>query len=135
MLGAGGLVSEVSEGGATILRFPRAPAKRAAPSGRDMAIARLRAKVQRDAIIYAVRRAHDRGFGWIVCDFYLIDGPAVECITADVARALECHDHAREVGVKLRSAPGQDPLAPAIERRLATLLFGRAGTLRHRLIG
>ena len=82
-----------------------------------------------------MRRAHDPGFGWIVCDFYRIEGTAAECISADVARVLECYDPAREVGVRLRRSQGVDPLAPIIAGRLSTVLFGRPGALAHCLLG
>lgn len=98
------------------------------------ALARLRAVLPRGAILYAVRRAHDPGFGWIVCDFYRIEGADVTCLTTDVAQALDCFDPAREIGVKLRRAQGAEPLAGAIDR-LSTLLFGAPGALAVRMIG
>jgi hypothetical protein len=105
-----------------------------APDPKREAIARLRAALPRGCIIYAVRRAHDPGFGWIVCDFYRIEGNEVTCLTADIAHALDCFDPAREVGVKLRRARGSDPLAEAIDGRLSTLLFGAPGAITQRVI-
>jgi hypothetical protein len=98
------------------------------------AIARLRTMLPRGAILYAVRRAHDPSFGWIVCDLYRIDDNEVRCVTADVAHALDCHDPDREVGVKLRRARGPTPLAEAIDGRLSTLLFGAPGAIGHRML-
>jgi hypothetical protein len=120
---------------ATVLHFPRT--RLVPPSGqpRQEAIARLREALPRDSVVYAVRRAHDAEFGWIVCDFYRIDGTDVTCISKDVALALECYDPAREVGVKLRRSQGVDPLAPIIAGRLSTVLFGRPNALRHCMIG
>ena len=97
-------------------------------------VARLRALLPRDAIVYAVRRAADREFGWLVCDLYCIDGPEVVCITAEIAHALGCHEPGREVGVKLRHGVACDPLTQAIDLRLSTLLFGAPEALRHRML-
>ena len=107
----------------------------AVPDLRAAALARLRAALPRGSVIYAVRRAHDPGFGWIVCDFYRIEGGEVTSLTDDVARALDCCDPAREIGVKLRRAQGSDPLAAAIEGRLSTLLHGAPGAIGQRIIG
>ncbi len=107
----------------------------AVPDRRRTAIARLRALLPRGGILYAVRRAHDAGFGWIVCDFYRIEGGEVTCLTEEVARALDCLDPAREIGVKLRRAQGFDPLAAAIDGRLSTLLHGAPGEIGQRMIG
>jgi hypothetical protein len=126
---AGAMVAERLGNVLVLGRRPEAAALRQA------AIDRLRERVALDSILYAVRRAHDPGFGWLVVDFVLIDGCAVTCITADVARALGCFDPAREVGVKLRGAAGPDILGEAIDGRLSTLVFGMPGALRHALIG
>jgi hypothetical protein len=129
--------SESRTDSGTIVRFPREAMVRPIPPGQDRqaAIARLRDKIKRDTVIYAVRRAHDAASGWIVCDFYLINGAAAERISEDVARVLECYDPKREVGVKLRRSQGVDPLVPIIAGRLSTVLFGRPGALGHCLIG
>ncbi len=107
---------------------------RPAADPRREAVAHLRAMLPRGATLYAVRRAHDPGFGWIVCDFYRIDGTDVTCVSEPVARVLECFDPAREVGVKLRRAQGGDPLALAADR-LSVALFAAPGTLTLRQIG
>lgn len=99
------------------------------------AIARLRAALPLGSVLYAVRRAHDPGFGWIVCDFYRIEAGEVTRLTEEVARALDCFDPAREIGVKLRRAQGGDPLAGAIDGRLSTLLHGAPGAIGQRMIG
>lgn len=124
----GSLVAERHGNIVTLARKPHAADLRRA------AIDRLRDRLARDSILYAVRRAHDPGFGWLVVDMMLIDGCAVECISADVARALGCFDPAREVGIKLRRAAGPDILAESVGR-LSSLLFGAPGLLRHALIG
>ena len=110
---------------------------RATPAARARqdAIDRLRARVRRDTIMYAVRRAHDPEFGWLVCDVYLIDGADIDCVTDDLAHALECFDPAREVGVKLRGRAGAGPLVNAIDLRLSALLFGTPNALRHCMLG
>ncbi len=107
----------------------------AAADPKSAAVARLRAALPRGSVLYAVRRAHDPGFGWIVCDFYRIEAGEVTPLTDDIARALDCCDPAREVGVKLRRAQGADPLAGAIDGRLSTLLHGAPGEIGQRLIG
>ena len=104
-------------------------------SQRLAAVERLRQHVQRDTILYAVRRAHDAGFGWLVVDIMLIDGRNIACITADVAMALECFDPAREVGMKLRRGATLDILGECIDGRLSTLLFGAPDLLQHAMIG
>lgn len=105
-----------------------------AADARQDALARLRAMLPPGSVLYAVRRAHDPGFGWIVCDFYRIAAGEVTRVTEDVALALECHDPAREIGVKLRRAQGADPLAAAIDGRLSTLLHGTPGALTQRMM-
>ena len=109
--------------------------RRGVPEPKQVAIARLRALLPPGSILYAVRRAHDDGFGWIVCDFYRIDTGDVTCLTEEVARALDCFDPRREVGVKLRRAQGHDPLAGAIDGRLSMLLHGEPGEIGQRMIG
>lgn len=105
-----------------------------AADARQDALARLRAMLPPGSVLYAVRRAHDPGFGWIVCDFYRIAADGVTRLTEEVALALECHDPAREIGVKLRRAQGVDPLAAAIDGRLSTLLHGAPGALTQRMM-
>jgi hypothetical protein len=120
--------------GANVVAFGRTVAP-GPEARRRAAVARLRGKLRHDDVIYAVRRAHDPQFGWIVCDLYLIGADDVDCLTSDIALALECQDPEREVGVKLRRAAGSDPLAGAISGRLSTILFGAPDVLHHRMIG
>lgn len=108
--------------------------RRDAPEPRQLALGRLRALLPPGSILYAVRRAHDDGFGWIVCDFYRIESGDVICLTEEVARALDCFDPRREVGVKLQCAQGHDPLSRAIDGRLSTLLYGAPGEIGQRVI-
>ena len=105
-----------------------------AASLRRAAIERLRARLPRATILYAVMRANDPGLGWLIVDMVLIDGCAVERVTPDVAQALGCFDPAREVGMKLRRGAGPDILGESVGR-LSTLLFGAPDQLRHALIG
>lgn len=123
---------QVRPGAGHVLFLPREGA--VVPEARYAAIERLRALLPPGAVLYAVRRAHDAQMGWIVCDFYRIENGDVACLTEDVARALDCFDPAREVGVKLRSSPGIDPLAGAIDGRLSTLLHGGPGEIGQRMI-
>lgn len=102
---------------------------------RQAAIDRLRSRVWPESVIYAVRRAFDPGFGWIVCDFFLIQERHIQCLTREIAQALGCYDPAREVGVKLRHGVGADVLGELIDGRLSTLLFGQPDALRHAVIG
>jgi hypothetical protein len=121
---------DVQAGAGNVVHLSRGTAS--AADAKRQAVERLRALLPGGGILYAVRRAHDPGFGWIVCDFYRIDGSDVLRVTEDVARALDCFDPAREIGVKLRSAAAGDPLAAATDR-LSTLLFGAPGRLDRRL--
>lgn len=99
-------------------------------------VARLRALLRPDALLYAVRRFHDPDCDWLVCDFFRIDGPDVACLTRDVAIAIGRFDPEREVGVKLHRPFGaDDPLRAAIEDRLSLALFGAPGRLSVRTIG
>lgn len=115
-----------------VVVLSRYPAPAADPRGD--AIARLRAALPEGAVLYAVRRAHDPGTGWIVCDFYRIEAGEVTRLSEEVALALDCHDPAREVGVKLRRVQGHDPLVAAIDGRLSTLLHGTPGAIGQRMI-
>ena len=124
-------VMEVMPGEGNVVILSR----RDGPSPKHLAVTRLRSLLPPGSILYAVRRAHDDGFGWIVCDFYRIEGGEVTCLTEEVARALDCLDPAREIGVKLRRAQGFDPLAAAIDGRLSTLLHGAPGEIGQRMIG
>lgn len=101
---------------------------------KQVATARLRTLLPPGSLLYAVRRAHDDGFGWIVCDFYRIEAGDVTRLTDDVALALDCYDPRREVGVKLRRVQGHDPLAGAIDGRLSTLLHGAPCEIGQRII-
>lgn len=123
---------EVAERIGNLVMLARSPVPPADP--RQGAIERLRRRVWPESILYAVRRAHDAGFGWIVVDFYLIHERMVQCLTDDIARALGCYDASREVGVKLRYGAGADVLGEAIDGRLSMLLFGQAGALGHAVI-
>ncbi len=111
----------VAERSGNVVTVERATGHAAAARVRRAAIARLQTMLPRDAIIYAVRRAADAEFGWLVCDLYRIDGTDIACLTVDVGHALECHDPAREVGLKLRSGAASDPLTHAGESRLPRL--------------
>lgn len=124
--------AEVAEQYGNLVMLTREQAPPADP--RQAAIERLRRRVWPESILYAVRRAHDAGNGWIICDFYLIHEREVQCFTNDVAQALGCFDPAREIGVKLRHGVGADVLGELIDGRLSTLLFGEPGALRHAMI-
>jgi hypothetical protein len=99
------------------------------------AVTRLSSKIERGSIIYAVLRLHDPSNDWLVCDFYLIDGYDVQCVTADVAYAIERHDPKRDVGIKLRRPKGANPLTRLIDGTLSKALFGEPGLISHQLIG
>ncbi len=127
--------ADVRPGEGNVVFLSRRMAAPAAADPKLEAVARLRAVLPRGSILYAVRRAHDPDTGWIVCDFYRIEAGEVTRLTDEVARALDCFDPAREVGVKLRRAQGFDPLAGAIDGRLSTLLHGTPGAIGQRMIG
>ena len=97
------------------------------------ALARLRQRVQPGDIIYVVLRHDDPGKDWMVCDFYLIDGHHVGCITTEVGRALERFEPDR-AGIKIARPPGRDVLCDLIDGKLSRLLFGRADEVRHQVI-
>jgi hypothetical protein len=98
------------------------------------AVARLRRRIAPGVIIYAVLRHHSAANDWIICDFYLIDGHNVACLTEDVARAVERFDPSREVGVRLVRSPGRNVLRDVIDVGLSKLLFGVPDAIRHQVI-
>ena len=126
---------DVRPGEGNVVFLSRRMVAPAAADPRRDALARLRAALPRGSVLYAVRRAHDPGCGWIVCDFYRIEAGEVTRLTEEVARALDCFDPAREIGVKLRRAQGGEPLAAASDGRLSTLLHGTPGAIGQRMIG
>ncbi|HEX3349135.1 MAG TPA: hypothetical protein VHS58_13645 [Acetobacteraceae bacterium] len=101
---------------------------------RQDALARLRQRVRPGDILYTVLRHYNAANDWLICDFYLIDGHHVGCITTDVARALERYDPEREVGVKIARPIGRDVLCDLIDGTLSRLLFGAADEIRHQVI-
>ena len=101
---------------------------------RQDALARLRRRVRPGDIIYMVLRHYSAESNWLVCDFYLIDGHNVGCITTDVARAVDRYDPAREIGMKIVRPPGRDVLRDLIDGTLSRLLFGEAEEIRHQVI-
>jgi hypothetical protein len=104
------------------------------PDERKEAVTRLSTKIAPGSIVYAVLRLHDPSNDWLVCDFYLINGYDVQCVTADVAHAIERFDPQRDVGVKVRRPKGVNPLTRLIDSTLSKALFGEPGQISHQLI-
>ena len=101
---------------------------------RQDALARLRQRIRPGDIVYAVLRHYNAANDWLICDFYLIDGHHVGCITTEVARALDRYDPERETGMKIMRPSGRDVLCELIDGKLSRLLFGAADEIRHQVI-
>jgi hypothetical protein len=125
---------------AVIIPFPppRRPAVVVQPrddeDSRHQAVERLRASLPPGSLLYVTRHWYRPENEWLVCDFFRIDGHFVDCVTADVALAIDRYDPEREVGVKLHRPRGADPLTALIDGTLSRVLHGEPGAVQHVII-